>query len=136
MDLKRTFEDVTNIVRGGGEYPQRLRMRSYCRGSGIEVGALHHPLPVPHAKVTYVDRLPVETLRSHYPELAHEPLAPISVLATAEDLSPIRTDSQDFVIANHLLEHCQNPIRALAEFDRVLKPGGILYLALPDKRFT
>ena len=112
-------------------------MRSHLRGSGIEIGALHRPLPLgPHASVSYVDRLPVEQLRAHYPELAAEALAPVSVLATAEDLSPVASGSQDFVIANHLLEHCENALKALMEFQRVLKPGGVLYLVLPDKSVT
>ena len=38
---------------------------------GIEIGALHHPLPVPpEARVRYVDRMPVSELRRQYPELA------------------------------------------------------------------
>src|SRR5262249_7422348 len=45
-------------------------------------------------------------------------------------------ESQDFVIANHFLEHCQNPLGTLERFVRVLKPGGMLYLAVPDKRGT
>jgi predicted SAM-dependent methyltransferase len=44
--------------------------------------------------------------------------------------------SQDFVIANHFLEHCKNPILALKNVLRVLRGNGIAYFALPDKRFT
>ena len=44
--------------------------------------------------------------------------------------------SQDFIIANHLLEHVADPIGALEEWYRLLRPDGILFLALPDKRVT
>jgi predicted SAM-dependent methyltransferase len=44
--------------------------------------------------------------------------------------------SQDFVIANHMLEHVEDPIAALEHQLRVLKPGGILYLTLPDARHS
>lgn len=40
------------------------------------------------------------------------------------------------MIANHFLEHCENPIKAFLNMLRVLRPGGILFLAVPDKRHT
>lgn len=116
---------------------KRARLAQWLTGRGIEIGALHHPLEVPSgAQVTYVDHLPEDGLREHYPELADLPLAPVSVICSADDLRPFEDASLDFVIANHLLEHLEYPARALLEFARVLKPGGIVYLALPDKRST
>ena len=53
-----------------------------------------------------------------------------------ERMASISDATQDFVIANHVLEHCQDPIGALVSMFRVLRPGGILYLAVPDKRYT
>jgi SAM-dependent methyltransferase len=41
-----------------------------------------------------------------------------------------------FRVANHFLEHCENPIQTIVNFSRVLRDGGILYMAVPDKRFT
>ena len=55
-------------------------------------------------------------------------------MASAWQRLPIRI--QDFVIANQVLEHFQNPLLALQNMLRVLKPGGVLYLSLPDKRFS
>src|SRR5438309_632310 len=47
----------------------------FLRGDGIEIGALHQPLPVPaSARVKYVDRMTVADLRRQYEELAAEPL--------------------------------------------------------------
>ncbi len=116
---------------------KRLRSARWLIGHGIEIGALHNPLPVPEgAVVSYVDRLPVDALRQHYPELADEALVPIDLIGDAEDLSQIPDASQDFVIANHLLEHLENPLRGLVEMHRVLRPGGVLYVALPEPRIT
>lgn len=115
----------------------RLRIASLLRGRGIEIGALHLPLEVPPgARVTYVDRLPTEELRVHYHELEGQELAPVEVLGTAEDLSAFGDGSLDFVIANHLIEHMEDPIRALKEFHRVLRPRGLLFMCVPDARVT
>jgi SAM-dependent methyltransferase len=111
--------------------------RTYLRGEGIEIGALHNPLPLPEtAHVRYVDRCSVEDLRKHYAELREAPLVHVDVIDDGERLSQFGDGSLDFVIANHFLEHCQDPIRAVSNMLRVLKANGILYLALPDKRHT
>lgn len=111
--------------------------KKYLHGSGIEIGALHLPLLVPsRAQVKYVDRLSVSELRMQYPELKESPLVNVDIIDDGETLGKIKSDFLDFVIANHFLEHCENPIRAIESFLRVLKKGGILYLAVPDKRFT
>lgn len=109
----------------------------YLSGEGIEIGALHNPLPLPtSARVRYVDRLPVSELRAQYPELEHEPLVPVDILDDGERLGKIPDSSLDFVVANHFLEHTQDPVGTLLNAFRVLRPGGILYLAVPDKRHT
>ena len=41
--------------------------------------------------------------------------------------------TQDFVIANHVLEHTLDPIRALETWMRVLDEQGILFMAIPNK---
>lgn len=84
----------------------------------------------------YVDRLSVRELRLQYPELKEYSLVSIDIIDNGETLEKISSGSQDFVIANHFLEHCESPIGAIETFLRVLKKGGILYLAVPDKRAT
>jgi predicted SAM-dependent methyltransferase len=111
--------------------------QEYIAGAGIEIGALHHPLPVPkNATVSYVDRMNVEQLRQQYPELNQLPLVDVDILADGETLESINDFSQDFVIANHFLEHCQNPLLAIENMLRVLKQNGVLFMAIPDKRYT
>ena len=108
----------------------------FIRGSGLEIGAAYGPLDVPpETKVTYVDRMTVEELRAHYPELA-ELIVPIDVVDDGERLTTVPDESQDFIIANHFLEHCEDPIGAIGSHLRKLRPGGILFYAVPDKRYT
>jgi SAM-dependent methyltransferase len=45
---------------------------------------------------------------------------------------PVATASQDLVVCWDVLEHLPAPERALAEIGRVLKPGGLAVLALPN----
>lgn len=120
------FFDVRTFVAG-----------LYLHGDGIEIGALHSPIKVgPGVRVQYVDRMTVADLRRQYPELDALPLIEPDIIADGERLAPIPDASQDFVIASHFLEHCQDPIGTVEELLRVVRPGGILYLAIPDKRYT
>jgi SAM-dependent methyltransferase len=109
----------------------------FLRGDGIEIGALHNPLKMPAAtSVKYVDRMSAGDLRLQYPELEKLPLVDPDIIDDGETLSQVAASTQDFVVANHFLEHCQNPIATLQNFIRVLKPEGILYLVIPDKLYT
>lgn len=108
----------------------------FLHGHGIEIGSLNWPLDVPKtAHVTYVDAWPTEVLAARHPEFA-KTLLPVGIVSPIETLEKVGDASQDFVIANHVLEHSENPVKALRNILRVLKPGGILFLTLPDKRFT
>ena len=109
----------------------------YIRGEGIEIGGLHQPLKVYHqAKVRYVDRLSTEEVQKFYSDVADKPKVTVDLVDDGERLGKVADESCDFVIANHVLEHCRNPIGAVFHMLRVLKQDGILYLAIPDKRFT
>jgi SAM-dependent methyltransferase len=109
----------------------------FLRGSGLEVGALQRRLDVPfHCSVTYVDRMSLPDLLAHYPELIGQPIQAPDLIDNGETLAKVESGSQDFLVANHFLEHCENPIQTLLNFMRVLKDDGILYMAVPDKRFT
>lgn len=50
--------------------PRTYLADRFLRGDGIEIGALHRPVPLPEgATVRYVDRLYTDDLRSEYNEL-------------------------------------------------------------------
>lgn len=115
----------------------RKRFSDQLSGSGLDIGPLHRPmLTHERMKVQYVDRLRIEDLKEHYPELAEFTLIPPDILDDAETLVTVPYASQDFVIAAHVIEHMKDPIGAIKNWLRVLKPNGLLYLVVPDYRET
>lgn len=57
---------------------------------------------------------------------------PIDVVADACDL-PFEDESLGFVINSHVLEHIFDPIKAINEWMRVIKPGGYIFMIIPHK---
>jgi SAM-dependent methyltransferase len=49
---------------------------------------------------------------------------------------PVGNGTYDCLIASHCLEHIANPIKALLEWKRVLRQGGLLLLIVPHRDFT
>jgi SAM-dependent methyltransferase len=110
----------------------------YLSGSGLEIGPLNFPLRVPPGvRLTYVDRQPHDELVAEYG--AMYPGAAIvapDVVDDGERLAAFADASQDFVVANHMLEHTQDPVATIAHHLRVLRPGGVLFYALPHPHHT
>jgi SAM-dependent methyltransferase len=55
----------------------------------------------------------------------------VDIVADAHDLHMIPDNSADCIVAVGVLLHCRDPRKVLSEFHRVLKAGGILYVAAP-----
>lgn len=132
---------IRSFLHKLGLWPKRVDCASlaeeFVRGAGLELGPLVRPVRLPAGvDVVYVDKLSEAEQRRHYPELAKQRLTRVDVLDCAEQLAAFRDGSQDFVIASHLLEHCEDPVGALHTWLRVLVPGGVVLLALPDCRFS
>jgi len=122
------------------EPPQNKQMMreiitsSLC-GKGVEFGAGSRPMPLPvTAEVTYAE--PFQSAEQ-YSRMKYSDNTVIAKLNNPiEDQHQIQSGSQDFVVAAHVIEHTPNPIGAIVESHRCLKPGGKLVLVIPDKRRT
>ena len=141
MEPRLLFNRFGARLRAGPPIARKRRRikvaHAVLRGSGIEIGALHNPIPVsPSMTVTYVDRLSNEGLREHYPEIPSPSLVTVDIVDEAESLDSIPDASRDFVIANHVLEHCENPIRAISSWIRVIRNEGVVFLAVPNMKLT
>lgn len=122
-------------------YSQNYRRREYAArylsGDGIEIGGLHNPLDVsglPVARIRRVDRYDIAALREHYPPLHAMELVSVDIIDDGQTLATIPDASLDFIVANHLIEHCDNPLGTLGNWLAKLKTGGIIFMAVPDKR--
>ena len=60
---------------------------------------------------------------------------PVDIVSPGDQL-PFEDSSVDFVISSHVIEHFPDPIKALKEWYRVVKPGGYLYIIAPHKERT
>ena len=109
--------------------------QKYLRGDGLELGAFASPTMTPYgARTRYVDRVPA----SHWkdvPEYRHvQPVDP-DIIDDGATLAGVPDASQDYIVSFHMLEHVPNTLVAVENWIRVLKPGGILLVAVPDRRF-
>ena len=54
-------------------------------------------------------------------------------ICDATDLARLPMERYDFVLSSNNLEHIANPLKAVGEWLRILRPGGHLVLVLPKK---
>jgi SAM-dependent methyltransferase len=131
--MTETFAEVSPTPRG--------LLTRFLSGSGVELGPGHHPMPIayPGVSVRYVDRWQPEENLALFTNLetgATFPKPDIVANLDADRLSALGDQSQDFVIASHLLEHLADPLSQIGEMYRVLKPGAVVLVFLPDRRCT
>jgi len=103
----------------------------------VEVGAsAHNPFNIICNEYYNVD-LP-KHYRSVYEkesEQLGEGIAEVHIEITGTEL-PFPNESVNAVISSHVIEHFFNPVKALQEWYRIIKPGGYLYIICPHKDRT
>ncbi len=106
----------------------------YCLGRGIEVGgSAHNPFGLETRNVDLTDSMETVFKLSEI-EMCGQALA-VDIVAPGDEL-PLPDGSEDFVVSSHVLEHFHNPIKALLEWYRVIRPGGIIFAIVPHKERT
>jgi SAM-dependent methyltransferase len=109
---------------------------------GAEIGPLCRPIVTrEEGRVFYVDYTGADTLKAKY---ANDPSVDVSKIVEVDaiwgdnSLKEALCDEVvlDYVIASHVIEHVPDLVTWLDEVRSVLKPGGELRLAIPDRRFT
>jgi len=97
-----------------------LRCRDYVRGKLLDVGCGRKPY-----KDTYFSGA-ASCVGVDYLTERSQP----DIVASALEL-PLDDQSFDTVVSTEVLEHVPDPLRALREMRRVLKPGGYVILSTP-----
>lgn len=114
----------------------------YLAGSGLEFGPGTEPVPrTPFmTRVEYCDAHDRQSFLELFPECRDQiERFPETIHYRFHfDTEPFDQHfgnrTFDFVIFNHVLEHLVNPLRALVQLNRIVRPDGILFLTLPDPR--
>lgn len=118
--------------------------------TGAEIGPLHNPLiSKSESHVIYVDHKDTESLRQAWAEDETVDVSKIHVDAiwgaqTLQEAIGAYARSNglaeplllDYVVASHVIEHVPDLVSWMKEVRSVLKPGGEVRLAVPDRRFT
>ena len=62
--------------------------------------------------------------------------AVVNLVALGDDL-PFKPGTLDYVLSSHVIEHFFDPVKALKEWHRVIKPGGYIFIIAPhmDRTF-
>jgi len=108
----------------------------------LEIGPLYKPLLWKGVHdVYYLDHLNTSELRAKYkddPSVPAEAIIDVDFVQTGRNLAEAAAPRgpYDIVVASHVIEHVPDLVHWLWSIGEVLKPGGTLCLAVPDKRFT
>ncbi|MEO9901157.1 methyltransferase domain-containing protein [Nisaea sp.] len=113
--------------------------------TGLEIGPLDRPLVEPavegkERKISYLDHLSTEGLRQKYgadESVDTDKIVEVDFICPDGDiLKAVGDQTFDYIVASHVVEHVPNPIQWLKDLFQILNPGGMLFLVVPDKRFT
>lgn len=124
---------------------ERLCEHLNLDGVGLEIGPSYNPVLSKRTTpgVRSVDHAPREALVEKYTAYGLDPslvdrIEPVDFVWTGGSLLDAVPDhgSYDYIVASHFIEHSVNLVLLLADCQRLLKPDGVLALAVPDKRFT
>lgn len=104
--------------------------------TGLELGPSANPLVKPdEGPVKFADYL----TRQQHIDMNHiaAHLTPeTDFILTNNDYVSQIPGQFDYVVANHVIEHAPNMIGFLRSIGQLCKPGGVIFLAIPDKKFT
>ena len=112
---------------------------------GLEIGALNSPIiqledVVDGGEIFYLDHLSTDELRGKYradTSVNIDNIVNVDFVCPDGDLVKAVAGNQfDYIIASHVIEHVPNLLKFLQDTAKILKPGGQLFLIIPDKRFT
>lgn len=101
---------------------------------GIEIGAsIHNPFGLKTLNVDYTDDINTAFKQDEIRQFGECQKVD---MVSAGDALPFLDNTWDFVISSHVIEHFYDPVKAVKEWLRVVKPGGFVYIIAPHKERT
>lgn len=110
------------------------------RAMGLEIGPSHCPVAPRRAgfNVRVLDHLDAAGLRAKYADhgVDIDAIEEVDYVWSGQPLEELVGDERfAWIIASHVIEHVPDLVGFLNSCDRILAPGGLLSLAIPDKRY-
>jgi SAM-dependent methyltransferase len=109
-------------------------------GNGLEIGPSYNPL-MPKKEgfnVDILDYLDAEGLRRKYAAASVDlsAIEKVDYIADGRPMTEVIGERHryDWIVASHVIEHVPDLVAFLIDCEALLKPGGSLVLAVPDKR--
>jgi SAM-dependent methyltransferase len=107
---------------------------------GLEIGPLARPIvPKKGTGVLYADHLPTDKLHDKYrgdERVSNEQIQGVDIVVGPSGIADaVGSRRFNYVLASHVIEHIPNPLEWFNEIYGFMEPGGILSLAIPDKRY-
>lgn len=116
------------------KFPESALAHEYLDGlKGLEIGgSVHNPFGLDTKNVDYtVEENQYKKLEKKFVGQA----LTVDIVAPG-DAIPLPDESQDFVVSAHVIEHFPDPIKALKEWYRLIRPGGYIFMIVPHKERT
>ncbi|BAZ07218.1 class I SAM-dependent methyltransferase [Calothrix sp. NIES-3974] len=104
---------------------------------GLEIGACDLPtVPVEIGNCEFADSRSSEELINLW-NLPPETVVPVKYVLAKDTPIYLQIEKKfDYVVLCHVIEHIPNVIGYIQDLQNLLKPGGVLVIACPDKRRT
>ena len=120
-------------LKGRGTVFKKSKVaKRYCRGYGIELGASAHN---PFGLANCINVAPADEFDFYKDEQGSlcGRYAEIDLVGEAQLIPEIGSHELDYIVSSHVIEHVPDVISAFVEWNRVLKPGGVIVMIFPKK---
>jgi len=111
----------------------RKKMTVLLAGKGVEIGAGNLPMVFGNeVEITYIDKNSQEKLQEIFPEIDYPQLGKV-VIGNSDDPLNLESNSYNFLVSAHVIEHLKNPFKSLQHWCKVVKEEGYIYIIFPNR---
>jgi predicted SAM-dependent methyltransferase len=108
-------------------HPERMALYPLCTGRGADVGCGNRKT---HPDAVGVDLTPAGS--NGEAGCVRGKVSVADVVASGDNMTMFADGSLDYIVQRHNLEHYQDFIKAIQEWKRIVRPGGLIGMVVPD----